>query len=363
MKKILLLTLFLLTLLPTMNIGNTSSLSAQNYTYENGSWWLPDIDVKSENVRCAVCGHLYDSNNSSDHECTTTCEYCSEVVLLEAYKDHLSKVHYITDDNDRYGNEDDFENTYCPYCNRPYGTCTCGEVVINGKDKPSGNTTITIRGWDVSESSTWNKPPEKPSDEESDKSKTSKDTTLRVGGYYKAQSDCETLFKDSVLIPPLQPDKETCVSTALAYSKIWQENQSVEQFISAKENIENLFEEKYKRKLSKDGVPDSILQEFIQYSGINVQPVSLSELKLKISQGYSGLGTLVIKKKDGTLVGHEITIVGYDKCKDLFICKDPQKMELKKYSDKELFEFNSLKNGQNSIYYIEREFYKNNSKE
>ena len=70
MKKILLLTLFLLTLLPIMNIGNTSSLSAQNYTYENGSWWLPDIDVKSENVKCTVCGHLYDPEEP--HTCSVS---------------------------------------------------------------------------------------------------------------------------------------------------------------------------------------------------------------------------------------------------------------------------------------------------
>ena len=361
MKKILLTALFLLTLLPLFRVGDAATASAQNWTYENGSWWLPDIEVKGNHVRCENCGFYYDPDNPADHECKKTCEYCFETVLMEAYEDHLRKMHPNLDTGN--GNEEDEDPTggsRCPFCNSPYGTCSCGDITINGEGNTAGNTHITITGGNTSESTQWSKPPEDSSDNKADNSGPDKDPP-RVGGYYKPRSDCETLFKDSVLIPPLQPENTTCVSTALAYSKMWLEGLTNEQFYAAKYNIEELFRKTYKRKLSEEGVTDSILQKFIQYySEINAQPVSLSELKTKLSEGRSGLSTLVIRKQDGSIVGHEIAIIGYDSCENKFICKDPQKMEMQKYSDQELLRFNSDRKGQNSIFYIETDFYKKN---
>lgn len=43
MEKTFAIAIFLLTLLPVMDIGDTAMLHAQNFAYENGSYWLPDI--------------------------------------------------------------------------------------------------------------------------------------------------------------------------------------------------------------------------------------------------------------------------------------------------------------------------------
>lgn len=44
MRKILLFATFSLLLLPAMRIGNAFTLSAQNMAYEDGSWWLPEVE-------------------------------------------------------------------------------------------------------------------------------------------------------------------------------------------------------------------------------------------------------------------------------------------------------------------------------
>ena len=140
MKKILLLTWFLLTLLPIMNFGNFSSLSAQNYTYENGSWWLPDIDVKSENVKCAVCGHLYDPKEQ--HTCSVKCECCKQ-----EFDDPDALNRHIRTDavcGSYYGNNDkDNEiDAGCYLCGLPLDQCRCqGAESVGSADKSTNDTT------------------------------------------------------------------------------------------------------------------------------------------------------------------------------------------------------------------------------
>ena len=44
MRKILEIVIFLLTLLPLMGFGDAFTIKAQNFTFENGEYWLPDVD-------------------------------------------------------------------------------------------------------------------------------------------------------------------------------------------------------------------------------------------------------------------------------------------------------------------------------
>lgn len=104
MKKYLLFTLLLLILY-------IETISAQNMAYENGSWWLPDIEVVGyEKEQCSICGKYYNANEPMDHECTMECEYCYETVLMEYYDDHIRYCHpgMYKDDN----------ISYCPFCNQ-----------------------------------------------------------------------------------------------------------------------------------------------------------------------------------------------------------------------------------------------------
>lgn len=74
MKKILLFTILFLSLFPLLNISDGSTILAQYGTYENGSNWLPELDVTSNNEICPKCTKLYDPEEG--HTCSEECPYC-----------------------------------------------------------------------------------------------------------------------------------------------------------------------------------------------------------------------------------------------------------------------------------------------
>ena len=90
MKKILTLAILLLILYPLLPMVYDNAASAQSWTLENGSYWMPNLDVTSTNEKCETCGHVYDPEEG--HTCTFKCEYCGEEVTdMEAhYKRSLS---------------------------------------------------------------------------------------------------------------------------------------------------------------------------------------------------------------------------------------------------------------------------------
>lgn len=44
MRKTFGIVIFVLTLLPLIGFGDTFTIKAQNFTFENGEYWLPDVD-------------------------------------------------------------------------------------------------------------------------------------------------------------------------------------------------------------------------------------------------------------------------------------------------------------------------------
>ena len=84
MNRILLLLLFSLFLLPNMKVGSYSSVSAQNMAYENGSWWLPEVEVHGkEKIQCCYCFKYYDASYWYCPDCEMECEFCSIAVQKE----------------------------------------------------------------------------------------------------------------------------------------------------------------------------------------------------------------------------------------------------------------------------------------
>lgn len=349
MKNKLIITILLLTLYPYMSNFNVSVIFAQNFAYENGSYWLPDIVVSGTDhskIECDCCHDKFDDDEKFQRHLNYN------FVCQMYYDDSDDSENDEGNDNGNVDNNDYGYNgtNFCAYCNQPYDYCGCNDIIVTGNGQSANDIWEIITEVDVN--------PESDSvDVDVEIDNNINEDYIEVGGYYKAKSDCQKLFLDSILIPPLQPEKTTCVSTSLAYAVLWLENLPVEKFDSVKIDIEAKYFERYRHNLSQSGVPDSVLQDFLMiHSGVNVQPISLTQLKTKILQGYSGLGTLVIKRKDGTLGGHEISIVGYDYCKEKFICKDPEKMELVYLSEEELNAYNSIHWNRNSIFYIERNF-------
>ena len=79
MKKILTLAILLLILYPLLPMVYDNAASAQSWTLENGSYWMPNLDVTSTNEKCETCGHVYDPEEG--HTCTFKCEYCGAQVV------------------------------------------------------------------------------------------------------------------------------------------------------------------------------------------------------------------------------------------------------------------------------------------
>ena len=91
MKKFLLIAIFFLTLLPVIGDGGYSRLSAQRMAFEDGSWWLPDVEVNGEKKEtCDICGETYDANDPSSHECTvnvnTVVRQSTLIVMIITWK-------------------------------------------------------------------------------------------------------------------------------------------------------------------------------------------------------------------------------------------------------------------------------------
>lgn len=89
MKKILSFIVFLLTLCPILDITDASMVSAQSATYENGSFWLPNLGVSSTNEKCDKCNHYYDPEE--EHICTFKCDYCDG--SFENLNDHYRNTY------------------------------------------------------------------------------------------------------------------------------------------------------------------------------------------------------------------------------------------------------------------------------
>lgn len=84
-----------------MRTGSTFTLSAQNMAYENGSWWLPGVEVSGRSkTQCVWCGNYYYADEAADHVCMQECEYCHQLVDYFSYYEHIQKVHLGNSDDD-----------------------------------------------------------------------------------------------------------------------------------------------------------------------------------------------------------------------------------------------------------------------
>ena len=131
-RRILSLVIFLLTLFPLLGIVDGSAVMAQHWTYEDGSNWLPDVDVGSTNEKCETCGHFYDPEEG--HECWYKCEYCYEIVS------DLNKHYERSQACAIAAGYKEEEVSHCPFCGRELEEeeyCTCANLVVPGT-KPSG---------------------------------------------------------------------------------------------------------------------------------------------------------------------------------------------------------------------------------
>lgn len=118
MRRILGIAIFILTLLPIIDIGDASSIHAQSLAFEDGAYMLPEIEVEGEQpeegVKCDCCQETFDDD--------------------EAFNRHLKysnacQIFYGINDDDK---DDDKGDGICCLCGKPVGQCTCTGVFVPG---------------------------------------------------------------------------------------------------------------------------------------------------------------------------------------------------------------------------------------
>lgn len=133
-EKIFAIAIFLLTLLPVLDIGDAATLYAQNLAYENGSYWLPDVEVEGNDpskITCDCCHGSFGDREAFERHL----KYSMECALYFGIND---------DDVDRDDDSDDYIDGYCVLCRLPIELCTCHGVDVpgsNGGNHGSGGST------------------------------------------------------------------------------------------------------------------------------------------------------------------------------------------------------------------------------
>ena len=117
MRKILGIVIFLLTLLPLIGSGDAFTIKAQNFAFENGEYWLPDVNVTVEHkVVCECCKQSFRDDDAFDAHLR--------------YDNVCADYYGINNNSD--DDDDDIINGYCSFCGQPEDQCTCTGAICNG---------------------------------------------------------------------------------------------------------------------------------------------------------------------------------------------------------------------------------------
>ncbi len=130
------------------------------------------------------------------------------------------------------------------------------------------------------------------------------------------------------MIMPQQEDTTDCVSATLANCAMWQNDYPIEKYDSEKKAIEKNYRKQFNHSIHDRGVNESEFDAFIPNSGVQSNYLSPTLIPQSLSDGYPFV-TDVLKQNDrGKVTAHFISVVGYDKCKDVYLCIDPQQNKI-----------------------------------
>ena len=287
MGRYLSLLLFLLTLLPVLNIDDTSSVSAQSFTYEDGSYWLPDIEVKGneKNVTCDCCGEsFYDEDDLDRH-----IKYNSVCASFYGFGDPTKEP------------DDEPKNGMCYGCGKSIEECTCTGAECSGKDgQEIGNSNGGSIDF-ITDGDSWH---------------SSNNDVEIIPPYtpFHKEKDDEHLFRKNLPAKSMrQETKMSCVPTAAAnmLSHMGSLQSAVELRSSIEDAYNNLYSDVYGR-IQEDGIQQGIIDIFMSIIGLS--NIELSDVVSCIDKGHPCLG--VIETLNGNL--HMIEIVGYFDNNDFF---------------------------------------------
>lgn len=296
-----------------MRTGSTFTLSAQNMAYENGSWWLPGVEVSGRSkTMCGWCGNYYYEDEAADHVCMQECEYCHQLVDYFFYYEHIQNVHS--------GNSDD--KTYCAFCAKlligdEILTHDCQHVIVpghQGGNTPGGGgagngngggvVVIVSGGGEIG------------STDDNNESNAGGSDSL----YYQPRNGdrmvCEKMQKKW----PPQKEKNDCVPVAMEYAA---------KLLCNLDGGRSWFKRKYSEKFGEiindsTGVVPSNMKDFVDiifeaekvYGGVKIREA--------INSHHPIMATILNRNN----LPHEVLIVGYNVALDsnyvTYICIDPQ---------------------------------------
>ncbi len=297
-RRILSLVIFLLTLFPLLGIVDGSAVKAQHWTYEDGSHWLPDLDVDSNNEKCETCGHYYDPEEG--HECWYECEYCH--ARVSDLNQHYKYNQPCADAARGVEEDDEPKDGYCCICGLPIDQCTCtGGIEIGNRPSWGGGSSGTGGGFTGSVGGYWY-----PDNNNVDINPPFNPTHQKIDG--------EHLFKEHLPAQSMKQETSmTCVPTAMANLLSHMGSQQSPQEI--RDNIEIAYDASYSEEnqaIKQNGVDLSVMKDFMQVMGFYT--TELSDIVDNIDNSIPCLA--VIEIESGIL--HMMEIVGYFESKDYF---------------------------------------------
>ena len=285
MFRYLTVLLFLLILFPLVKIGDASSVSAQSFTYEDGSYWLPDIEIKGneKKVICNCCGEsFYDEDALNVH-------IRHNSVCADYYG-----IPYEQEDGDN--DADKPKDGKCYGCGKSIEECTC-----KGVDCPGNSSIGNSDNWNTGSSS----------------------GSSSSGGYWypnnndaeinppynpiHKKNDDEHLFRNDLPAKSMkQNTRMNCVPTAIANMLSHMGSRlSLEELRVAIEKVFDYLFEIENGGIQDFGIQQRFLNTFMQNLGF--YNIGLSEIVSHIDYGRPCLG--IIETTSGQL--HMVEIVGY----------------------------------------------------
>lgn len=310
MKKFLLLVILLLTLLPLARVSAQDMINENGYKcYDDGIGYyispIPCDAVEKCESQCSSCDAFFDCDEIEEHEknCYYECTQCNKQMTIKEMLSHSCEP-----------KEPDI-NQNCVFCGMPLDQCICPGPIANGNAPSSGGGGTGGGGGGAGGGGGGGSKP------------------WKVGDYLKPNG-CQVFFKNQIMIMPQQEDTTDCVSATLANCAMWQNDYPIEKYDSVKKAIEKNIEKKIGRSIKLRGVNEAEFDEVIPNSGLQVTFLSPTNMPQSIEDGVPFVTDVLKFRYENNkkyITSHFISVVGYDKCKNVYLCIDPQQKKIVEY--------------------------------
>jgi predicted nucleic acid-binding Zn ribbon protein len=299
MKKNLLLAVLLIHLLPIIYSDDYSSVSAQNMTFENGSWLLPDLEVNGkEKEKCDQCGEYYDADDYANHECMVTCEYCNEKVNTNRYEHHMETMHPNL-----------FGKTRCVWCQEllteeEYMEHDCRNFTVVGQGGGSGHgsngngTTVIGNGGNSGGNTVWN------FGNDDDKNKETDNEDENIDG--KDPKNNEDSNKPPYLVQECQL---CCVPTTMAIMKMYAKGLTLEEAKKAMQSYKEVYQTLTDKSVEETGVLSNEIKRLMNECGFTVSPCTIESISKFCDVPKMQVFVLI----DVDEFGHALDLIGVNK--------------------------------------------------